>query len=127
MTEQDLIARDRLRKDKVYPILNAWDVSDALARIKSGIGHGSLAADILDAELEAVAEAVTDAILTTLEASRTPEGMVLVPREPTEAMIVAGIGEWLGHGTKALSEQWRSYIVATYRAMLSASPQPKEG
>lgn len=48
-----------------------------------------------------------------------PEGYVLVPREPTDFMITAGLGEWLGHGTKSLSEEWRGYISKTYAAMVA--------
>lgn len=55
------------------------------------------------------------AILTTL-ASRTPEGMVMVPREPTEAMLKAGWQQWEGGTADECS--------AIYRAMLSASPTP---
>lgn len=50
--------------------------------------------------------------------------MVLVPRVPTEAMITEGVGEWLGHGTKSLTSEWRRYIAQTYRAMVEAAPEP---
>lgn len=51
-------------------------------------------------------------------ATQSPEPVVVVPREPTEAMIAAGsqaasqCGGWIGDGR----------LVRAYRAMISAAP-----
>jgi hypothetical protein len=61
------------------------------------------------------------AILTTLEASRTP-GMVMVPREPTEAMIEAGRTYEMGCRRDCWLGAPRAWEV--WKAMLAASPTP---
>ncbi|RYG88572.1 MAG: hypothetical protein EON59_03985 [Alphaproteobacteria bacterium] len=66
------------------------------------------------------------AIVTTL-ASQTPEGMVMVPREPTEAMIKAGVeGMWPGPEAVYPDEHEgvEAAIRAVWSAMLAASPTP---
>jgi len=55
-------------------------------------------------------------VLTTL-ASRTPEGMVMVPREPTPEMVLSGMGAVSGYPRPDVMR-------AIYAAMLSASPTP---
>lgn len=54
------------------------------------------------------AHADADAILTAL----SEKGMVIVPKEPTEAMLDAGDMAYVGH---------RARMAGIYRAMLSAS------
>jgi hypothetical protein len=58
------------------------------------------------------------AVLTAIEAN----GLVVVPREPTEAMIEAGEDqEWRMHVETVLgTDRWRR----VYRAMLAAAPLP---
>jgi len=49
------------------------------------------------------------------------EDMVLVPREPTEAMLRVGVGEWLGRGVPAFSAGWQAYVLKTWNAMIAAA------
>lgn len=57
------------------------------------------------------------------EASRTPEGMVMVPREPTEAMLDA---YWTQTGeSKEMRARVHAYMRRYWTAMLSAAPTPK--
>ena len=51
------------------------------------------------------------------------ETHVIVPREPTDAMIVAGVAE--RHG-QPVPEAWSLATVNVYRAMLAAAPPLKE-
>ena len=65
-------------------------------------------------------DAMPDAALRALsqpEVAEVPEGFVLVPIEPTEAMIIAGDG-W--------SITKRGELRTVYRAMLSAARLPRE-
>ena len=65
-----------------------------------------------------------DAVLAAIEAS----GWVLVPAEPTEAMLAAGFAaESEAHGdgsVGAVVAQWQDEIRAEYLAMLAARPRP---
>jgi len=54
----------------------------------------------------------------------TPDGWVLVPIEPDEAMVVAGIAE--RHG-QPVPEAWSLATANIYRAMLAAAPPPPAG
>lgn len=131
MTEQDLIARREAAARIIDPY--AWERRDEFAALLRGEGLSSdqslaamqtrSAGRRID-KVVADSLAKADAILTTLEASRTPEGMVLVPREPTEAMIDAGL---LGLSNAGLSDLNNDDAKQCWTSMLSASPQPKEG
>lgn len=88
MSDQELIAR-----------LRAMVSDDGCAIVCNGRTTRQMATDILDAA-------------DRLEASRTPEGMVMVPRVITEAMRDA-IHDYKG---ESLDELWN--------AMLSASQTP---
>lgn len=62
---------------------------------------------------EQIARVVRPAMLQAGNSPVIPEGYVMVPKEPTEAMINAWLSEvanWRGH-------------VAGYKAMLAAAPQ----
>ena len=82
-----------------------------IARLSSLILHADTTNPVWRGDL-------LDAILTTL-ASRTPEGMVMVPREPTEAMIEAGdraimaLGEVRGRGVYGTERCWTAMLAPT--------------
>ncbi len=56
------------------------------------------------------------------EGAGTPEGWVLVPREPTEAMIAAGAGAVAADHGADLDPSAEADTALAYRAMLAASP-----
>lgn len=62
---------------------------------------------------------VADAVLSAIEAA----GMIIVPREPTNGMIMAGIIERHETGTP---EAWKLATANIYRAMLTAASQDGE-
>lgn len=51
-----------------------------------------------------------------------PDGYVLVLREPTEAMQVAGVSGSARYGLWAKDDDKHPVTAATYRAMIAASP-----
>jgi hypothetical protein len=56
---------------------------------------------------------------------------VLVPKEPTEEMLVAGVKDRWGNAvykavSKGLTDDYESELAENYKAMLSASPTPPE-
>lgn len=69
---------------------------------------------------EYVSSSVIDAAISAYEAKLGESGLVLVPREPTEAMLDAAVAALERH----TSETEYSTPLAVYRAMLAAtSPQ----
>ena len=76
---------------------------------------------------------LTDAIIAMLSGPAVPDGYVLVPREPTEAMVKSGQRAaddkywlWRGLGERPVGsglDGMALYVDAAYRAMLSASPK----
>ncbi|MBP7973264.1 MAG: hypothetical protein KAZ48_10725 [Candidatus Nanopelagicales bacterium] len=73
------------------------------------------------------------AALALLPGGMVPDGYVLVPREPTEAMVKSGQRAaddkywlWRGLGERPVGsglDGMALYVDAAYRAMLSASPK----
>jgi hypothetical protein len=58
---------------------------------------------------EAVAADIVRSVLSCIE----EEGMVVVPREPTEAMLMAGAyDEYSGHTEMAAAITWRAMLAA---------------
>lgn len=55
------------------------------------------------------------AVCALIGQAQAPEGFVLVPREPTEAML------------SVVNPSWRAELAANYRAMLAASAKATEG
>lgn len=51
-------------RERMYAVLHKWDVSDFASRVCSGKGHGSLPADICEAELDAFGEELIAALAT---------------------------------------------------------------
>jgi hypothetical protein len=66
----------------------------------------------------ALADRVT-ATIRALPAPKDARDMVLVPKEPTEAMIIAGIAE---RHMSDVPEAWSKATENIYRAMLEARP-----
>lgn len=64
-----------------------------------------------------------DRALSQSEQGRVPEGWKLVPVEPTEEMVDAGVDAECPPGCEGAVEE----VVFTYRAMLAAAPQPNDG
>ncbi len=102
--------RERLRKA-------LKDITDRFERALIGTGT--------DPEYAAIACAEARAALSESEQT-TADGWMLVPREPTEAMNVAGckeddiLGElvdWRGENTTT-----RETVARVYRAMIAAAP-----
>lgn len=62
--------------------------------------------------------AATAGILALITAARRPDGWVMVPREPTEAMHEAALDQ-LGRNPDRPDEE----IEGIYRALLSAAPK----
>lgn len=63
------------------------------------------------------------AILTTL-ASRTPEGMVMVPREPTHEMLAAAHDGPLMASDYPMDGKQIEWLREMWTAMLAATPTP---
>lgn len=80
------------------------------------LGHRSLRA-----QEEAKSDA--DAVIETFLSALMDTGYAIVPREPTEAMIVAAVAE--RHG-QPVPEAWSLATVNIYRAMLASAPPLKE-
>ena len=55
--------REEVARQEMYAILRKWDVGDFASRVCSGKGHGSLPADICEAELDAFGESLIAALL----------------------------------------------------------------
>lgn len=72
--------------------------------------------DLFDPYDKAAAE-VTSRILSALKSA----GLVVVPEEPTEAMIVAGITE---RHLSGVPDAWSLATVNIYRAMIRAATSP---
>ena len=82
--------------------------------VRHGYDNGEPMQDV--GGIEGAADAIL-ALFTLSPAQAERDGWVLVPREPTEAMILAG-----AYGRR---NGWRESTKATYQGMLSAAP--KEG
>lgn len=54
---------EEVARQEMYAILRKWDVGDFASRVCSGKGHGSLPADICEAELDAFGESLIAALL----------------------------------------------------------------
>ena len=97
------------------------DVLHAMARAyeMSAFGGISLANKSAERRLKAMRAAF--AVLSPAQAER--EGWVLVPREPTEAMVAAGweVANLIGPSTLGVITDTNCHD--TYRAMLSAAPK----
>lgn len=109
-----------------------WEVHElariALASLEAEPVMYAMAGEDLDADATSASKAVVDAwveewnqvgepgyrtvtLYTALPAPVVPNGWVLVPKEPTPAMLNAA---WVSHGI---------YHASAYRAMLAAAPQ----
>lgn len=71
-------------------------------------------------EFMVAALAAADAV-----SSPVPDGLVLVPKEPTDDMCLAGYEApaGSGHGCDNMRELARSHVLGCYRAMLAAAPK----
>jgi hypothetical protein len=69
-----------------------------------------------------VLENVIDDISRTEATTVAGGDWVLVPREPTAAMLRAGVGQWLGRGAPSFSAGWQAYVLKTWNTMLAAAP-----
>jgi hypothetical protein len=53
----------------------------------------------------------------------SPEGWQLVPVELDEAMVLAGVGAWLGGVAHIASDEWKDFIRSMWTPILAASPR----
>jgi hypothetical protein len=91
----------------------AFVTASGLARLQEGIGGVT----VVPAPFRATEH--TQPLYTHPPVESAPEGFVLVPREPTEAMLEAGYGELLSCAVFNVSESDAGHA---YRAMLAAAP-----
>ena len=109
---------ERLAKYKATPLPADAALADAVALLRRTYQNHWPSTEIKAflAKIDAMPDAALRA-LSQPEVAEVPEGFVLVPIEPTEAMIIAGDG-W--------SITKRGELRTVYRAMLSAARLPRE-
>lgn len=81
--------------------------------------------------LRKLAEEIDDKLRSAPSESATPEGMVLVPKEPTRRMLDVwhdtGLGVYTNHPSTRPGVHWsdsEARYVACYKAMLQVAPKP---
>jgi hypothetical protein len=121
---------DRLAQNRLLPLF----VRDEANFVSAVLTAAEAENEALKARLEGV-QAERDAAREALKEERTPsgalaverggvpEGWVLAPREPTDAMLKACGDAW----TPTMRQMWPKIVADLYRAMLSAVPATPEG
>ena len=117
------------------PAVVSDEVVERMARgFLEGLNEGrSLEFDALQPGDWAELRSAMRSALALLPGGMVPDGYVLVPREPTEAMVKSGQRAaddkywlWRGLGERPVGsglDGMALYVDAAYRAMLSASPK----
>lgn len=111
-------ALDALEGAQGVPVLWQWRWADKDDWREFGRKSSQAARADFIRDQERIAPIVTRP-LYALSPAHVPEGMVMVPREPTDAMLSAFYRD---SGEPALKPRW---FAAAYRAMIAAA-QPKE-
>jgi hypothetical protein len=82
---------------------------------------------LYDTDVEAFITGQLELTLVALrEWSQGSSKMVMVPNEPTENMIRAGVRAWAKMYPRSPMDDFRNVYINIYRAMLAAAPQPEE-
>lgn len=121
-------AQSAVKPEPAAPAAQGEEVVDRVAKaIADAAGHGmrEKCEHLAHAAIAAYKLATWGTAPPAQPAERVPEGMVLVPREPTEAMRRRGADRWIEANENAMTRKDEEEAArCAWAAMLAASPAP---